>query len=283
MPNVWQPPDGEYVLGAGRVFLRPYDDAGLPAGQLRYAAETQDLVISIASEEVVLQSVDPATASVLERVRTSITRSGRTSFRQISPHTLRLFFATDGQATHDQGVEASVEENHDVGELGVMIQLGRQTAGAPLWGHRHVAITSIERDSDSEPLVLGTDYSIDAAKGQIKILETSTVLAAATPAVPITVEIIYSVAAYEQDYLATSGDASASRIYEMRFEADNTRGPNRDYWFPRVDLGPEGDLALKSRTEFQQIPVSFMILEPGTIGGIDYQAAYILDESVPDP
>lgn len=277
----WSPPDGEYVLGAGRVFLRPYDDTTCPEGQRFYAAETQDLVISIASEEVVLPSVDPAVAQVLERVRTSITRTGRTSFRQISQRTLATFFAAIDNDL-DQDAASDVSEAHNISVLGQMIQLGLTVSAAPAWGYQNISLDSIIRTSDSEPLVEGTDYDIDTARGQIRILETSTVLAAATAAVPIGITIQYDVAAYEQGYLTTSDSAAASKLYEMWFQADNTRGPNRDFWFPKVDLGPEGDFALKSRTEFQSIPVTFMVLEPGTVNGVDHEAMYILDPAVPD-
>lgn len=275
----WSPPDGQYILGAGRIFLREHDDADMPKGQRFYAAETADLVVNITSEEVVLNGVDSAVAQVLERVRTSITRTGRTSFRQISDRTLKTFWAAT-QATQSESADTGISEAHSVSELGVQIQLGMKTTGAPAWGYRHITITSIVRTSDSEPLVLDTDYVVDTDKGQIKILTTSTVLSAAAVGSPVGITVTFNVAAYTQSYLETSASQAASRIYEMWFEADNTRGPNKDYYFPRVDLGPEGDLALKSRTEFQMIPVSFMILEPGIVDGVDLEAAYIIDQSV---
>lgn len=279
MAIVWSPPDGEYILGAGRIFLRPWDDANCPKGQRFYAAETANLTLNIASEEVVLQSVDSAVAQVLERVRTSITRSGRTTFRQIANRTLALFFAAT-EDEFDEAGEVGIVETHDITVRGQQIQLGLIDDGGPAWGYQNVTITAAARTSDSTALVAGTDYELDAERGHVRILETSPVLAAAAPGAAVEISITYTVAAYSQEYLTTSGSEAASKIYEMWFQADNTRGPNIDYWFPKVDLGPDGDLALKSRTEFQAIPVSFMVLEPGTVDGVDLEAAYILRQSV---
>jgi hypothetical protein len=55
----------------------------------------------------------------------------------------------------------------------------------------------------------------------------------------------YTPAAETRDRITT--DQLGPKTGALRFIADNTAGPNRDVYIPKVQLAPDGELAWKSR------------------------------------
>lgn len=251
---------GNYVLGAGYFLVRDPDQ-----DNWHYLAQTEDLTVAVETERVELVGVDKPTAEVLEDVVTQITRTANTSFRNIERETLRRFFAASVSDVVEAGSAANTEQF--VVELGAYIQLGTNDANSPAYGWRGVSSVSIVEDPGGADvaLVLDTDYTLDAEEGMIKFLSDAVNVETGD-----TVEVTYDVDATTTEVLSTG--ANASEILEVKFVADNTRGANRTFHFPKVDMGPAGELALKSRDTFQQIPVTFEILDPND----GRAAAYIL-------
>lgn len=242
---------GNYVLGAGYIFVRdPDEDAWY------YLAESPNLTVSVESEKLALWSSDAATAEKLEEPVTQITRSGSTSFRDINGDTLRRFFAATKSTVVEAGSAANTEDF--VVTLGTYIQLGTNDANAPAYGYRGVTINSINEDPDGTPVALveGTDYEVDTEEGLIRILEGATNVATGD-----TIRVDYDVDATSTEVVQTG--ASASEELEMKFVGSNTVGTNRTFHFPKVDMSGAGELALKSRDTFMEVPVQFEILDPG--------------------
>lgn len=252
---------GNYVLGAGYFLVRNPDE-----DSWYYLAQTAELTVSVESERAELWGVDKPTAEKLEDVITQITRNGSTAFRDINRETLRRFFAAAVADVAEAGSLANTED-FVVKALGTYIQLGSNDPDAPAYGWRGVSSVSIVEDPGvgDVPLVLDTDYTLDAEEGIIKILESATAVAAGE-----TIRVTYDVDASTTEVVSTG--ANASEILEVMFVSDNTRGINRRYHFPKVDMGPAGELALKSRDTYQEVPVTFEILDPGD----GRAAAYIL-------
>lgn len=242
---------GNYVLGAGRFFV-----AAEGSDDWYYLAQTADLSVSVEAERVALWDVDKATAEKLVDITTQVTRNATTSFRDINRDTLTKFFAATASDVVEAGAAAKTEDFTPV-TLGSYLQLGTNDLTAPTYGWRGVSSVSIVEDPGGAnvALVEGTDYEIDLTEGMIQLLK-----GAVNVATGDTIRVTYDVDATTTEVIQTG--ANASQQMQAKFISDNTEGANRTFLFPKVDLGPSGEMALKSRDTFQEVPVTFEILDP---------------------
>lgn len=101
--------------------------------------------------------------------------------------------------------------------------------------------------------VADTDYELDATLGRVFMMLTGAFATAHALAAAISIKIgvrcDYTKAANSRDHMQTGGRKSV--VGALRIIADNTTGPNNDYYCPKVTLVPTGDFALKSRTDSQ--------------------------------
>jgi hypothetical protein len=239
--------DRNHVLGAGYVLLR-----SLGSQQWRYLAESSNLSINVQTNRLPLDSVDSPSAIRLADPVVSIQRSGTMSLRQIDSETLAKFVAGQ-ESTFSQDAETA--ELHTITDVvfGSYYQIGEGHPDAPEWGFRNVTITSILEDTT--PLVAGVDFELLPELGMIKFLEDAQDVSEGD-----TVVITYNVAAHSSA-VVTSGEQGSLRG-SLRFVANNTEGRNLVYQMPLVDLTALGDMVLKSRDTYQEIPLQFEILDP---------------------
>lgn len=101
------------------------------------------------------------------------------------------------------------------------------------------------------------NYSVDAARGRVTIL-------AGAPGISDddTIQIAYDIAVGGFDLVVDEENQVEGRL---RFLADNPRGTNKDYFWPRVKLTPAGEFALKGET-WQTITFNMEVLQPQEIG-----------------
>ena len=101
--------------------------------------------------------------------------------------------------------------------------------------------------------VVATHYELDADLGRVYLTLDGAFATAWAIADAINVKIGirsgYTKAANSRDHMQTGGVKSVTGA--LRVIADNTTGPNQDYYCPKVTLVPTGDFALKSRTDPQ--------------------------------
>lgn len=253
---------GNYVLGAGFILFKPAEKSGF-----RYLAETPELSITVTSTRVELQSVDSRQAEKLEDVVTEIVRDGSMAIWNVDRESLSLFFAGEASVESQASLSAETETFESV-ELGTSVQLGSTTAAAaPAWGYRSVTVTAAAADPTGTPVALtaGDDYEVDSIEGLVKFLPGSSNVSDGDD-----VEITYDVAESTTEVVQTNETPSVKGT--LKFVGRNTTGIDRTFLFPNVDLGPTGDLALKSRSDFQEIPMEFSILRPSDGG----RAVYVL-------
>lgn len=109
---------------------------------------------------------------------------------------------------------------------------------------------------DMGPIVYtaGADYTVDAALGRLYVvpggaIDTAAALATAAGAA-LHLHADYTRAANTRDQvIALSGEVKQGAL---RFIAANLKGPARDYYFPKVNITPTGDLELKTDPESQK-------------------------------
>lgn len=231
MPNI--------VLGAGKLFFQPEDANGnLTDGEI-YLAETPGITIPITTQRVEVFSSDTATEERIVDIPRRIERNFRFSTRDINGDSLPLFLI-GASATVTQTATPVVGEAIGKLKKGTYLQLGTSLNPAGIRGCSSVAIKN-----GATPLVLNTDYTLDAALGRIYILP-GTAVAEGTA---LTAD--FTPTANTREQVATSG--TAAKTGALRYIADNTAGVNRDVYIPKVTLTPDGEWALKSRENPQEL------------------------------
>lgn len=146
------------------------------------------------------------------------------------------------------------------GELDVIAKLA----------HPLVSSVVLHQGGTTFTIVAGDYEVIDAVRGWIKILGTGAI----DPDVAITANYTWDNAAASERI-----DGGTLSVFEaaLRFAADNAQGPNRDAWFYRVSLTPDGDLGFIS-TEYGSWTLKATLLDDsaGLFGGSDASPLYEL-------
>jgi hypothetical protein len=101
------------------------------------------------------------------------------------------------------------------------------------------------------------NYSVDAARGRVTVLDGAPGISDDD-----TIEIAYDIAVGGFNLVVDEENQVEGRL---RFLADNPRGTNKDYFWPRVKLTPAGEFALKGET-WQTITFNMEVLQPQETG-----------------
>ncbi len=216
-----------YTLGKGEVYF----DQG--SGE-RYFGNTTEFNITIESENLDHFDSDNGIRTKDDSVVLEITRSGSLVTDNISKENQALFFLGDISTVTQTATPVVDEPVNDV-KKGYFYQLGKTTANPQ--GVRGVTTVTVTK-APSTVLVLNTDYTLDAALGRIRILETSVTVVDGDDLI-----IDYTPVANTRDRITTSNAVSLSG--SLRFVSKNPKGPQRDFYIPSVTLRPDGDYALK--------------------------------------
>jgi hypothetical protein len=242
-----------YLLGAGRLYFDPLV-SGVYQGE-RYLGQCPSFSINVEAERVQLFSSDGPTAEKLEDVVTQVNRSASITCHEVSVDNLALFFSGD-VSTASQSSGTVTDEVHDDVVKGRYYQLGQSTSFPS--GARSVSAVVVKDTTTPTPVtfVLNTDYTVDAELGRIYIVPGGGI------ANGTDLRISYTKAAKTWDAI-TSGNL-ASRQGRLRYIEDAARGTNRDFYFPAVDLSPNGEFAVKSRDSFAELSFQVEILKPST-------------------
>ena len=141
---------------------------------------------------------------------------------------------------------------------GLFYQLG--TSDAKPTGARNVSAVTVKTSAATPvTLVLGTDYELDAELGRIHILDTSTVVTAATD-----LKVDYTEGASTREQMLSKGVPVEGAL---RFIADNPAGDNIDYFMPWVKIQPDGDYALFG-DDWQVMAFTIQMLKDGSKSAI---------------
>lgn len=240
--------DDNIVLGAGLIYFDKFDANGNKTGE-RYLGQTPGFSVTATSEKLEKYTSDGPIAELMVSVTTRIERTGTLVCDDMSMENFSLFIA--GEASDlEQAANVGVTEDINV-FAGLSYQLGGQV------GVQDVTDVSAEIKSGSTPLVLGTDYTLDAALGRITMLEGTLVPASSNP---LEITVTYTTGVKTIQTIQTTDQVSQRGA--LRFLGDNTVGENRNVYMPMVELSPDGEIAFKSRDDFQQIQFSLSVQAP---------------------
>lgn len=244
-----------YTLGRGKVFFSAFKAGTTNPEGFRYIGNTPELNLTIETEDLDHFSSDEGIREKDDSVPLETTRQGTMITDNIDPANMAYFFFGSSSALAIVGATVTDEALTDV-KKGYGYHLGITNArpeGAtnltPMTpGTANIILTT---NPAGTTYVEGTDYTIDMRRGYLEILAGGTIVEGADLLV---------------DYKTTTG--SVSRIISgstpiegsMRYQANNPKGKNYDFFAPYVKLSPNGDFPLKGE-EWQQIPFNIEILK----------------------
>jgi hypothetical protein len=240
-----------YTLGKGRLYFDAFAQGTLVTQGERYFGDTMEFNVTSESESLEHFDNDAGIRVKDGSVLLELSRTGTIITENISPENLSLFFLGSA-ATLTQAALTLQTQNIDPVRKGYYYQIGVSTLKPE--GVRKVTNVIVKNfTTPATVYVLGTDYTLDADLGRIQILEAGSV----AEADGITIE--YDVSAATMTRIVTAADAEIKGA--LRYIATNPQGEKFDYFFPYVSLKPNGDFALKSGEEWQQLGFQFELLK----------------------
>lgn len=226
----------EIVLGAGRIYFELENSSGVLSGGERYLSETPGFGVSLSATSLEDWTSDGKTAEKQLEITTKVDRAGKLTLKDALLDNMAIFVA--GTVSTVTQVATPVVDEAVTGYKDRWIQLGRSLSNPT--GVRNVSAVNISKASaPSTPLSAVTDYELDAALGRFRPLTAGTIIDGDA------LLIDYTPAAESRQRIAS--DQLGPRVGALHFIADNTAGPNKDVYIPKVQLTPTGDLEFKSR------------------------------------
>lgn len=236
-------PEKNYTLGRGRLFFDKFVvGTKTPTGQ-RYLGNTTEVNLTSDSESLDHYDSDNGIREKDASVLLQLARSGTFITDHISPANMALFFLGNEEVVTVSAVTAATYNVADV-KPGLRYQIGASVS-VPA-GVRNVSNTVVKVGAIVK--VLGTDYSLDAATGGVSIIAGGSIVDGDD------LIITYDLAATSHNRVVTAANAQIEGA--LFYQGNNPRGKNFDYFWPDVNLKPDGDFALKGE-EWQQIGFSF--------------------------
>jgi hypothetical protein len=247
-----------YTLGRGKIYFARFAPGTETPLHERYFGNTPEFSATFETERLDHFSSDAGIREKDDSVMLQVNRTGALTTDHISPENIAFFFFGSSEALTVSQATVT-DEAVGVDGFGVVpgmfYQLGTTTlnpSGARGIIYPGTAGTTFALKKGATTLVHGTDYVLNAALGRVEILETS----------PTVVEgdeltATYTVAASTRTRIISG---SAPIVGALRFISDNPKGTNYDYFFPKVEISPNGDYALKGE-EWQVIPFNLEILK----------------------
>lgn len=246
MPN-YEP---NYVVGRGRLYFNLFKKgSNTPVSGELYFGNTPELTLTADTETLDHYSSESGLRNLDASVLLEYTQGGNFTTDEINADNLALFFLGD-KTVVTQTQMTDRKETITLVQKGRYYQLG--TDDVTPTGVRNIdnfqivvadAGTSISTGSGDISTIPGTsalpddNYEIDLATGRLYIEPDASVIGSG------------KVAAVQYDVNAqarTTVIGKANMIYgALRFISDNPVGTQKDYFFPKVSLQPDGDYALK--------------------------------------
>jgi len=240
---------GNQTLGRGKVYFSLFNSGTHTPSGFRYIGNTPSFNLTISQEKLDHFSSESGVRVKDKTVILQTDYSGNVTMDDINNANLALFFFGT-QSTVAQTSATSQAEAFASVTKGFAYQLGVTTNNQT--GVRSISNVTVQ--VSGSPKTLGTDYTVDAARGIIFIVESGTIADGAT------INVTYDRAAVNRKQVI-SGTTQVEGA--LRFLADNPSGQNNDFLMPYVRLGPNGDFELKS-DEWQQLPCTVEILADTT-------------------
>lgn len=256
-------PDKNYVLGSGELYFAPFaPGTRVPAAGQEYFGNTTEVNLTVESEMLDHYDTDHGIRQKDDSVLLEKNMSGSFITDHISPGNIAKWFT--GQSSVVTQVSATAQTQTVTGvKRGVRYQLGVSPSNPS--GLRGLANMSavMTATPSNVPLVANTDIRFDAETGSFTVLPSSLVVTDDEQDVIVT----FDITAASFNRIVSGSEANLEG--ELFYKAINGKGLNFDYYFPYVQLAPDGDYALKG-DDWQQLGFTFQALQRDTGTAIVY-------------
>lgn len=239
------------TLGKGKVYFEPYDPGTTTGHGEIYLAQTTEFSYTVATEVLDGYDADEGINVLLEQVLTQVDVTGSLVTQDISMEKINLFLLGTGvQTAAVTSATASTQNLTDV-KLGRYYQLG-VSSGTPA-GLPKCTVTSITKGGNAVSASGNwVQTAEDVELGRVFLLANASGIAADDDLV-----VTYNVGASTRERVISKDQQIRGAL---RFISSNPAGSNRNYYFPLVNMAPDGDYALKG-TEWQTMGFRFTALK----------------------
>lgn len=242
-------PDKNYVLGSGELYFAPFaPNTRVPAEGQGYFGNTTEINLTVESEVLDHYDTDHGIRSKDDSVLLEKNMSGSFITDHISPSNISKWFTGQQSIVTQVSATGSTLSIPSV-KLGARYQLGVSPSNPS--GIR--GITNGVAAISGKTLVAGVDYRFDNDTGGFVMLSNGLVAEDGD-----TVSLTFDVSATTYNRITSGTEANLEG--ELFYKAINGKGLNFDYYFPYVQLAPDGDYALKG-DDWQQLGFTFQALQ----------------------
>ena len=257
----------KYTLGRGEVFFNKFKPGTNIGEGERYLGNTPEYSLTNDVETLDHFNSDRGLREKDESVLLEISSAGSMTCDNISGDNVALFFLGNLLTKSSTSVLAQ-KEVFTAWKRGHTLQLG--TTDTTPTGVRKVSNVKVGKAASGAAINLTGDigaipgvtiidaagnYEVDTELGRLYIEPTSSEING-----DIKLVVQFDVAAQSRQMVVSSNDVVQG---SLRFVAHNAKGENKDYFFPKVTLSPDGDYNLKG-DDWQSMGFSFEALKlPG--------------------
>lgn len=236
------------TLGRGKIYFARFLPGTMTPDGERYIGNTPGFSINLKEDKLDHYSSDAGVKQKDASISLSVDRTAKITCDNIDLENVALFFFGTKDTVTTVSATGKTETLSAV-KKGLFYQLGT-TPSTPSGVRK---ISNLVVSKGGTPLVLGTDYNADLDLARIELLSSGSVISAAGTD---NLSLTYDVAASTRPRVISGSTAVQGAI---RYVAANPQGDNQDYYFPYVNISPDGDYALKG-DKFIEIPFSVEIL-----------------------
>lgn len=241
----------QYVVGRGRLYFDKFLPGTKTPTGLRYLGNTPELSITRARTSLDHFDSDHGTKIKDDSVDLEDDISGAFTTDNISIMNVGMWLGGEVDIETQVSALAVVYPINDA-QRGRAYQIGATDANPA--GVNNIATVIVKKAL--VVIAAAGNYEVDTASGMIEFLETAPGFADGDD-LTITYDTLVATRAIAVD--------GAESVYgELRFVADNPKGPQTDYIWPYVKLSPDGDLNLKG-DDWQVQSFNYEVLQKSSI------------------
>jgi len=234
----------DIVLGAGKLYFAEDDVTGAMTDDFRYLGDSPSFGLTVETEKLEIYDSDSAVAELCVSITKSINRTGSTTLRSMNMENLSMFLM-GGVTSQTQTGTSVTDEAIAAVQQGYYYQIGG------LYGVKDISAVSVTGTAGTPTYTLTDDYTVDLATGMLYIVPGGAI------ADDTDIEVDYTTSAATYERMTTNADGAKTGV--LKYIENNTTGPDKVWIMPLVELSANGEVALKSRDDPAELPMTITV------------------------